>query len=90
MEVSQQEEQSTGTLKSRWDGRRAHASVAGVSLVLVATHRYLASWPRRTAADCRRSRSSGVTKGEGVSSRIFWWRRCNDSYGSREVWSVNA
>lgn len=40
--------------------------------LLPPAHRYLASWPRRTAAPCSAARSSGVTKGEGVSSRTFW------------------
>lgn len=44
---------------------------SSVSSLKEAAHRYLANWPRRTAADCSSSRSSGVTKGEGVSSRIF-------------------
>lgn len=37
-------------------------------------HLYLATLPSRTAAACSAARSSGPTKEEGVSSRIFWCR----------------
>lgn len=44
-------------------------------------HLYLARCPSRMAAPCSRSRNSGVTKGDGVSSRIFWCRRCGGAGG---------